>query len=124
MVTDREDGYELRVTYPQMTRAGLGVPFAVTVIHPGGFEGPVTLEMDLRYLDLFDENGTNPAPDQSTSAGDRLVLEFARPEGDVFEMRLDTRTGPNVQWGRRGTTTLIVGGTAVASVSYRTWVMP
>jgi hypothetical protein len=117
-------GYTLEVTYAQDTRPGLSVPLAIRVTSADGFDGPITIEQDLRYLDLLDENGFTPAPSSEVSAGDTVIMEFEPPEGNVFEARYDTRTGPNVQWGRTGRTAVLVGGQVVASVEYRTWVMP
>lgn len=118
-------GYTLEVRYPEVARPGLAVPWSVTVRHPGGFDGPLTLASTASYFDLFDENSLDPDPDASTSDGERVLWEFETPEsGDVMEVSLDTRTGPNVRWGSRGETAILVDGEPVASVEYRTWVMP
>ena len=117
-------GYDLRVTYPQVTRAGLAVDFVIRVSHPGGFDEPITIVQDARYFDLFDENAMHPSPDKETADGDQVTLEFEPPDGEVFTMRLDTRTGPNVQSGRRGSTALLVDDETVTDVGYRTWVLP
>ncbi len=118
-------GYELEVRYPKMSRPGLAVPWSVVVRHPGGFDGPIVLASTAQYFDLFDENSLDPDPDMSTSDGERIIWEFAPPEaGDTFEVSLDTRTGPNVQWGSVGETAVLVDGEPVVSVRYRTRVMP
>ncbi len=118
-------GYTLEVRYPEVARPGLSVPWSVTIRHPGGFDGPLTLASTASYFDLFDENSLDPDPDASTSDGERVLWEFETPEsGDTMEVSLDTRMGPNVQWGTRGQTAVLVDGKPVASVEYRTWVMP
>lgn len=118
-------GYELEVTYPRITRSGLAVPFAIRVRHAGGFDGPIEIAQNLDYFDLFDANGAHPEPESTASDGERLVFEFTPPDdGEVFEVRFDTRTGPNVHWGKRGETSVIVNGRAVVSVDYRTIVAP
>nr|MDT0666122.1 hypothetical protein [Micromonospora sp. DSM 115978] len=43
--TASDDGYVLVVTYPQIARAGLDVPWRVEVRHDGGFEDEVTLRV-------------------------------------------------------------------------------
>jgi len=122
--TATDNGYELRVTHPRVTRPGLAVPITIRVEHRGGFDGPIVIAQNVKYLDLFDLNGVYPDPDASTSNGEDVVFEFEPPDGDVFEVRFDTRTGPNVQWGKRGETSVLVGGEPVVTVSYRTLVMP
>ena len=118
-------GYDLEVVYPHVTRAGLAIDFEITVRHPGGFDGPIEVVQDARYFDQFDENAMHPSPSAETADGDQLTLEFDPPESEVFTMRLDTRTGPNVQAGRRGFDR-VCSSTArcVAEVEYRTWVLP
>ena len=118
-------GYELEVVYAQFARPGLAVPWSVTVRRPGGFQGPVTIASTDSYFDLFDENSLDPDPDSSSSDGDRIIWEFAPPEqGDTMTVSLDTRVGPNVQWGGTGETSVLDGGQPVATVRYRTYVMP
>lgn len=118
-------GFELELRYPSVARPGLAVPWSVTVRAPGGFDGPVVLASRSDYLDMFDENSLDPDPESSTSDGERTIWEFAPPEdGDTLEVSLDTRMGPNIHWGRKGETALLVDGEPVVSVRYRTWVMP
>ena len=118
-------GYELEVEYARVARPGLAAPWSVVVRKPGGFTGPVTIASDDRYFDVFDENSLDPDPESASSDGERIIWEFAPPEeGDTMTISLDTRIGPNVQWGRRGTTSVLEGGQPVATVSYRTIVLP
>jgi hypothetical protein len=118
-------GYELEVRYAKVARPGLSVPWAVTIRHPGGFDGPVTLATTSTYFDLFDENSFDPDPDASYSDGERMIWEFEPPaEGDTMEVSLDTRVGPNVQLGTGATTEIIEDGRPVVTVDYRTWILP
>ena len=118
-------GYELEVAYPAVGRPGLSVPWSVTVRRAGGFDGPIVLATSAAYFDLFDENSLDPDPAKSTSDGEWLMWEFDPPQtGDTFEVSLDTRMGPNEHWGKRGETAVLVDGTPVVSVSYRTRVLP
>lgn len=118
-------GYELRVRYATVARPGLAVPWEVTIRRPGGFDGPVTLATDDAYFDLFDENSFDPEPTSTLSDGRRLIWEFdPPPDSDTMTVSLDTRTGPNTQWGDSATTEILEGGRPVVAVTYRTRVMP
>jgi len=122
--TARGGGYELTVTYGQVSRAGLATPWSLEIRHPGGFDGPVTVATEAKYLDLFDENGFDPQPSKATATADRLIWEFDPPDGDTLTVSLDGRVEPGAQWGRTGETAVLVDGTPVVSVKYKTWVMP
>ena len=118
-------GYELEVRYAKVARPGLSVPWAVTIRRPGGFDGPVTLTTTGPYFDLFDENSFDPDPVASTADGEDMIWEFEPPDdGDTLEISLDTRVGPNVQWGKSATTSVLEDGQPVVAVDYSTWIMP
>ena len=81
-VTASRGGYELTVLYPKVIRPGLQSPWAFTVTREGGFgEDPITIATTHSWLDLFDENGRNPAPIAEYVDGDMLVWEFDPPLG-------------------------------------------
>ena len=65
--TAQGGGYELTVTYGQVSRGGLATPWSFEVHRPGGFDGPITVSTTSSYLDLFDENGFDPEPSTSTA---------------------------------------------------------
>ena len=117
-------GYELTVTYGQVSRAGLATPWSLEIRHPGGFDGPVTVATNSKYLDLFDENGFDPEPSKSTATADEVVWEFDPPDGDTLGISLDGRVEPGVHRGRTGETSVLVDGKPVVTVKYKTWVMP
>lgn len=117
-------GYELTVTYGQVSRAGLATPWSLEVHHPGGFDGPVTISTTTAYLDLFDENGFDPEPSTSTATPDTVIWEFEPPEGDTLGVSLDARIEPGAQWGRAGETSVLVDGKPVVTARYKTWVLP
>jgi hypothetical protein len=119
------DGYTLRVTYPQVTRAGIAVPFRVRVRHAGGFDGPLTLAISKRLFSRFDFQNHYPNPSTETSSAELVYYEFDPPPGEVFELDVDARTAPD----QNGSTTvyrtaLLVDGSEVTDVSYRVWVVP
>lgn len=122
--TARGGGYELTVTYGQVTRAGLATPWSLEIHHPGGFDGPVMVSTNTRYLDLFDENGFDPQPAKSMATPDAVIWEFEPPDGDTLGVSLDARLEPGVQWGRTGETSVLVDGKPVVTATYKTWVVP
>lgn len=117
-------GFELEVTYAAVGRPGLSVPWSARIRRAGGFDGPIVLATSSSYFDLFDENSLDPDPSKSTSDGEWTIWEFDPPDGDTFEVSLDTRMGPNEHWGSSGETAVLVNGTPAVSVKYRTRVMP
>lgn len=119
------EGYEIEVTYASVSRPGLATPWAVTVRHEGGFDGPVKLATTAKYFELFDENGLDPDPSSATTSGDLLVWEFEPPEGNVLEVSFDARIEPAVQLkSMKVRTVLIIDERRVAQVVYRTTVLP
>ncbi len=124
-VTATGGGYELTVQYPKITRPGLQSPWAFTVTRDGGFgDGPVTIATTHSWLDLFDENGRNPAPTAEYVDGEMLVWEFDPPEGETLTFTFDARLSPSVQEGATATTQLREGNVTLLEVTYRTRVMP
>jgi hypothetical protein len=117
-------GYDLAVTYGQITRGGLATPWSFEVRRAGGFDGPVTVSTKTSYLDMFDENGFDPEPSTMTATADEVIWEFEPPEGDTLGVSLDARLEPGVHWGRAGETSVLVGGEKVVTARYKTWVMP
>lgn len=125
-VSDSGGGYELTVHYASVTRPGLATPWSAEVRRTGGFEDPVTIASTNAYFDLFDENGLDPDPSKVTSDGERIIWEFEAPEeGDTLAISFDARIEPGQQFARTtATTTVMQDGAPVASVRYRTFVMP
>ena len=119
-------GYELSVRYATTSRGGLATPWSLEVRRPGGFQADtVTVATTSSYFDIFDENGIDPEPAESTSDGERTLWTFAAPDGDTLSVSFDGRIEPGVQLqGAEGATAVVEGGLDVASVSYRTFVMP
>lgn len=113
----------VELTYPQVARPALAVPFHLVITRPGGFDEPVEVRIRRTWLESFDENGTIPEPDAATTEGDDVVWTFDPPPGTVFTVSLDTRVEPGVQWRRRGTTTVSTAG-EVVSVRHTMWVLP
>jgi hypothetical protein len=116
---------ELSVRYAQVARAGLDVPFRITVRRQGGFAGDVTLAASSSYLDLFDRNAVDPEPSSATSTEDDVIWQFHQPPGDTLEVSLDMQVQGGRHWGRSGHVSVLdQSGQPVATVSFKTWLVP
>jgi hypothetical protein len=120
---DGTDGTRVEVTYPQVARPALAVPFHIRVSRPGGFEDQIEVRITRTWLESFDENGVIPAPAEEGTDGDDVVWTFDPPRGQVFTLTLDTRVEPGVQWKREGTTTVTVGSERI-DVTHTMWIFP
>lgn len=118
-----DGGMAVRLTYPQVARPALGVPYRLVISKPGGFDTPIEVRLTLSFLHSFDENGTNPEPVESTTDEDEVIWTFDPPTGEVLTLALDTRVEPGVQWRRRGTTTVTSGADQV-SFDHTMWILP
>jgi hypothetical protein len=117
-------GYTLTVTYAQVSRPGLATPWSFEIHRPGGFEGPITVSTKTSYLDMFDANGFDPEPSNSTATPEVVIWEFEPPDGDTLAVSFDARIEPAAQWGRPGETSVLEDGKPVVTAKYKTWVMP
>lgn len=117
-------GYELSVTYGQVSRPGLPTAWGFEVHRPGGFDGPITVSTKSHYLDMFDENGFDPTATKVTATPEDVIWEFDPPPGDTLAVSLDARIEPSVQWARSGETSVLEDGRPVVTARYRTWVLP
>jgi hypothetical protein len=123
-VSTQAGGYRLDVTYPAITRPGLPIRWEIAVEHPGGFQGPIQLATTFNYLHLFDISNTEPDAAKATASSDAVIYTFAAPEGDTFQVSMDGNTEPGFHEVPPATTTLMVDGTSIASVTYATRVVP
>ncbi|MCA1727610.1 MAG: hypothetical protein LC722_08180 [Actinobacteria bacterium] len=124
-VSTSRGGYELSVQYPQVARPGLAAPWGIRVHRDGGFgDDPITVATSIEWLNLFDENGRNPAPSGEYMDQGMLVWEFDPPPGDTFRFQYDARLGPSVQSGMTATTELREGNVVLLTVTYRLRVFP
>jgi hypothetical protein len=117
-------GYELTVTYGQVSRPGLPTPWSFELHRTGGFDGPITISSSSKYLDMFDENGFDPNAAKVTATPELVIWEFDPPPGDTLAVSLDARIEPSVQWGRQGETSVLEDGKPVVTARYKTWVLP
>ena len=117
-------GYQLTLTYPRVARSGLDVPWELRLHHAGGFSGKITVALSANYFDIFEFQGMHPQPSDETATDKFVYLTFSPPPGDTFTTALDTYVQPASQIGRHAHVAVIVGGHAVAKVSYSTWLVP
>lgn len=115
---------ELEVRYPSVTRPALAAPFEIVVRRQGGFDGPVEIAVDARYLMAWDVNGVLPVPAGETSDGDVVVWEFDPPPSEVLHVRYDGRIEPARQEGATGRVAVVDGAAELVAVSFETRVMP
>ncbi len=117
-------GWTLSVTYASIARAGLDVPWKVTVQREGGFPGPITLAVTADYFDIYEEQGLDPAPAAETADGERLLWTFDPPPGDQLAVDFDAYIQPSSQLGASGEVAVLDGDRPVVSVPFRTWLVP
>ncbi|CUR57977.1 conserved hypothetical protein [metagenome] len=117
-------GYTLELTYAQVARAGLDVPFEVTVRHPGGFAAPILLTVTGDYFDIFETQGFHPNPSAERRGSHTLYLEFDPPPDDTFVLSYDAYIQPSSQQGRDGHIGVVVDGREAAGLDFDTRLLP
>ena len=117
-------GWSLSLRHAATARAGLDVPWEVTVTHEGGFGKELTLAVTGSYFDLFETQGFTPDPAEATRDGDTLFLTFTAPPGDTFVVAYDAYIQPAAQQGGSGTVSVMDDGVRVATVGFDTTLLP
>jgi hypothetical protein len=112
------------VVYPRVARAGLDVPWEVTVTHPGGFGDELELAVDGHYFDLYESQGFRPQPSDETREGDTYYLTFSAPPGDTFRVYFDGYIQPGSQVGRSGWVAVVRDQRLLARTDYSTLLWP
>ena len=119
-----EAGWTLSLRHAAVARPGLDVPWEVTVTREGGFDDDVVLAVTGDYFDIFETQGFNPEPSDDTRDRTTRYLTFTKPPGDTLVVSYDAYIQPASQIGRSGTLSVVDGGKRVASVDFRTFLMP
>ncbi|MFD1813673.1 hypothetical protein [Rhodococcus gannanensis] len=117
-------GYELALEYPLVARAGLDVPWELTVRRHGGFPGPVTVVVDSDYFDMFETQGWTPTPAAETRDGTRTYLTIDPPPGDTLTLAFDAYVEPSRQLGASGAVSITDRGVDVITLEFRTRLVP
>jgi hypothetical protein len=124
-VTTSSDGYTLTVTYPQVARAGLDVPWRARVHHPGGFPQQIILAVSTDYFRMFETQGFFPDADSATNDGTFVYFTFdTQPGSEDFLVDYDAYIQPASQIGKSAMVELFVAGNLVAKTSLHTWLVP
>lgn len=124
-VSHSSNGYTLSVTYPQVARAGLDVPWRARVHRDGGVNSDITLAVSSDYFRMFETQGFYPNPDRSTNDAKYVYMAFTGlVPGRDFLLEYDAYIQPGSQIGKSGTVLLLVGGHEVARTSFHTWLVP
>jgi hypothetical protein len=100
-------GYSLRVDHASVARAGLDVPWQVTITHEGGFDKTVTLAVTGDYFDIYETQGFTPEPSAMVRDADTVYLTFDAPEGDTFTVDYDAYIQPASQRGQSATVSVV-----------------
>lgn len=118
-------GYDVEVVHAQIARAGIDVPWEVRVTHPGGFGKEIELAVTATYFDIFETQGFIPEPSKSTRDGETWYLTFDAPtDSDTFVLGYDAYIQPSAQRGAAGTLSVLERGLPVATVQFRTRLLP
>jgi len=118
-------GYDLNLEYPVIARAGLDIVWSLTVHHPGGFGGQLTVRVSRDYGDILETQGYSPQPSSETQDGRYAYLGFDPPPGDTFTLDLDAYVQPSSQVGRAAEVAVLDrGGQPLVSVSFHTRLVP
>lgn len=120
------EGWEMSVTYPRVTRPGLGARVTIEVRRPGGFDLPVVLAVDSSYFDAFDESTLEPEPVEATADATRSIWTFAAPTaGDTVVVEVSGRLEPGAQLERlSGRASILVADQPAVSVRWKTFTTP
>lgn len=122
--TASADGYTVTVEYARTARAGLDVPWTVTVNSEHGFDGPLTLAVTGEYFAIFESQAREPMSRSETADGEFLYWTFDPPPGQTFRVNLDAYVQPSAQIGASGSVAVVVNGEHVAPVEFTTTLFP
>lgn len=123
--TSADGRWTLSLLHASVARAGLDVPWEVTVTRSGGFEGPVVLGVTGSYFDLYETQGFRPEPAASYRDGSTLFLEFEPPpSGDVLVVAYDAYIQPASRQGTSGTVAVRSGDEVLVSLDFTTNLLP
>ncbi|MBW0089058.1 hypothetical protein I4I73_01575 [Pseudonocardia sp. KRD-184] len=117
--------FELSLEHAWIARAGLDVPWTVSVHRTGGFTGPVTLAVTSSYFDIYESQGLDPEPATRTADAEFLYWTFdPPPSGENLTVDFDAYIQPSSQWGASGRLRLIEDGASVVLVDFTTALVP
>lgn len=117
--------WTVTVTYAQVARAGLDVPFQIEVTQAGGLDPQIDLVLDRGYFRIYESQRFFPEPAEESSDAEHLYLTFdAPPTGDTLKISYDAYIQPSSQVGHDGTVAVLVDDVPTATVAFRTTLLP
>ena len=119
-----EDGYTLDLEYPRTARAGLDVPWTLTITNEAGFGAEIEVRVTEGYFSIYEHQGISPAPSAETSDDTYTYWTFDAPEGTTFSVDIDHYVQPASQVGASGTVALMVDGQPTALTEFSTTLLP
>ena len=122
--TTTADGWTTSVRYAPVSRAGLDLPFTVTVRRPGGFTDDVTIAITSGYLRILDQQSMGPEPAEQTRDATWTYLTFTAPEGDTLRVDVEAYVRALRHAGASGRVAVLDDGRLVAPVDVRTRIAP
>jgi hypothetical protein len=124
VATANDHSARLSVHYAQVARAGLDVPFDISVERAQASDRDVVVAVPSSYLDLFDISEIEPEPTSSTATATSVIWHFDAPPRHEFTVSVDMQVQGGRHFGRSGFVSLLDGKTTVAHVSFHTWLSP
>jgi hypothetical protein len=118
------NGYDLKLSFPSVARAGLDTPWQVTVTRTGGFGKQVTLAVTGNYFNIFETQGFHPEPADETRDAHTLYLTFTAPPGNTLVVDYDAYIQPASQQGHAGTLAVLDHGQEMVSLAFDTRLWP
>jgi hypothetical protein len=127
--TEDAHGYSLTLLYPHTIRPGLDALWKLTIVHRGGFKGPVTVAVTSSYFGLFETQGFYPTPSSTTSDRSWVYMKFTPPKhGNTLTIRYDAYLQPYIPptdlLANHATVAVVRAGKHVAAVPYTVWIWP
>ena len=119
--TGGSPGYELTVTAPRTSRAGMDGKITITLHAVQKISGPVTVKVDQASLDGFTTYGISPAPEGESRDESLLVLDYDAPGENTFRLDIDGTVSEDSVPLANGTVRVYVEGELVASTKLQLW---
>ncbi|HLS25683.1 MAG TPA: hypothetical protein VK063_07415 [Beutenbergiaceae bacterium] len=125
-VTTTEQDFTLSLEYPRVARAGLDVPWELTISAPGGFgQEEVVVRASTEYFSLFQFHDITPQPEAESTDGTFTYWRFSAPaEAEELVVSVNHTVKPRMWSGASGTVGLMVDGQVVAPLEFTTTLIP
>ena len=118
--TLRGSGFTVTVHTPGSSASGGAAALAIEIRSIARINEPLTLCIDLGYLDSFGTISVSPAAEAESSDGMYKILDFPAPRGPEFRIDI-TGTAPGTgALAGTGDVNVYAGGIRVASIDLRT----